>query len=382
MEEVKQVKQLCSFFLEGTCKNGTKCQYLHSNSLSSKSVKICRYYSNGNCGRGKQCKFLHPTQSRKSTKPTVIRQKVHTGSFIVTAPLIPTPPTATPLLSTTISTFFGAPGAFSTSSDSNVWNAQKKNIKTTKSTTSTTFFGAPGAFSTSSDSNVWNAQEKNINKSTTSTFNYSKIVEAEQKATQHQPQPTTTQNTLIATKKLPCKFHALGYCRRGNTCTLSHEIELDSQVTAVVLESATKTCGICFDQVHPKRFGLMMNCDCIYCLDCVRQWRTNNDGSIDSDNVRRCPICRVPSFFIIPCNRHPTGFNKQTVVAEYLLNLKLTPCSHFAQNGTCPFGSSCFYQHKNSEGLVDSTIPRLKKSANGTLSNFETHTISDFIQLE
>ena len=348
MEEVKQVKQLCSFFLEGTCKNGTKCQYLHSNSLSSKSVKICRYYTTGNCGRGKQCKFLHPTQSRKSTKPTVIRQKVHTGSFIVTAPLMPTPPTATPLLSTTISTFFGA----------------------------------PGAFSTSSDSNVWNAQEKNINKSTTSTFNYSKIVEAEQKATQHQPQPTTTQNTLIATKKLPCKFHALGYCRRGNNCTLSHEIELDSQVTAVVLESATKTCGICFDQVHPKRFGLMMNCDCIYCLDCVRQWRTNNDNSIDSNNVKRCPICRVPSFFIIPCNRHPTGFNKQTMVAEYLLNLKLTPCSHFAQNGTCPFGSSCFYQHKNSEGLVDSTIPRLKKSANGTLSNFETHTISDFIQLE
>ena len=34
----------------------------------------------------------------------------------------------------------------------------------------------------------------------------------------------------------------------------------------------------------------MMNCDCIYCLDCVRQWRTNNDNSIDSNNVKRCPI--------------------------------------------------------------------------------------------
>eukprot|EP01047_Picozoa_sp_COSAG01_P004611 COSAG01_NODE_153_length_23909_cov_32.542018_7_plen_128_part_00 len=49
------------------------------------------------------------------------------------------------------------------------------------------------------------------------------------------------------------------------------------------------------------RFGILPSCNHVFCLECIRAWRTNSE-TYGSDAVRVCPICRVEScdIFIIP----------------------------------------------------------------------------------
>ena len=344
----------CKFFAEGTCIKGTKCKYLHANTLAATTVGICRYWMQNDCGRGCNCRFMHPPRNIQKDAAAAtaaaaaapLRKKLFQGrNFHVTSP----PPIAVSLSSPALT-------SFQSSED------EQQHY----------FFGAAGDFTTTTTPS--RQQLKELRKKP--ALNYSKIVKELSMVSQPSPPRSLTKNTRTP----PCKFFALGYCRHGVSCALSHDNNVDANVVAVVVSSQNKTCGICFDLVLPKRFGLLMNCDCVYCLACVRSWRSNQDGSLATENVRRCPLCRVPSYFIIPCNRHPTGSNKQQVVAEYLKSLKHTPCDHFSANqGNCPFGTSCFYSHVRQDGTVDTTVPRLKKDGKGELSNFETHTLSDFI---
>ncbi|CAG8541982.1 3536_t:CDS:2 [Ambispora gerdemannii] len=69
----------CRFWLEGACKNGSKCRFAHqyikntitsnSNDSSSSNKVICRYWNLGYCRRGITCHFLHPGSERCSAPP-------------------------------------------------------------------------------------------------------------------------------------------------------------------------------------------------------------------------------------------------------------------------------------------------------------------------
>lgn len=55
--------------------------------------------------------------------------------------------------------------------------------------------------------------------------------------------------------------------------------EQDMELSFAVQRSQDKTCGICMDVVWQKepasarRFGILSNCQHVYCLDCIRKWR-------------------------------------------------------------------------------------------------------------
>jgi hypothetical protein len=57
----------------------------------------------------------------------------------------------------------------------------------------------------------------------------------------------------------PCRFFAQGNCLRGSNCPFLH-VEPCKDETII--------CGICLD--HPTEFGLLIQCDHIFCLSCIR----------------------------------------------------------------------------------------------------------------
>lgn len=56
-------------------------------------------------------------------------------------------------------------------------------------------------------------------------------------------------------------------------------LEKDMEHSFAVARSKDKTCGICFEVVTEKakrgehRFGILPNCNHIFCLSCIRTWR-------------------------------------------------------------------------------------------------------------
>ncbi|GJD11173.1 E3 ubiquitin-protein ligase makorin-1 [Galdieria sulphuraria] len=138
-----------------------------------------------------------------------------------------------------------------------------------------------------------------------------------------------------------CKYHADNSCQYGDNCHYLHGLEcphcgrnvlhpLDSSIQRQHLEdcrqfyhsseeflnSQSQECGICLDYPRKsgKYFGLLENCDHVFCLECIRQWRQH---SIDFGQVVRfCPLCRTPSFFVIPSLVVPGDVQRKNEIIE------------------------------------------------------------------
>jgi len=119
-------------------------------------------------------------------------------------------------------------------------------------------------------------------------------------------------------------------------------------------------CGICFESIRSKgeKFGMLENCACAFCLNCIRSWRKQKEQQ-DKVNLRMCPLCRNESFFVVPCDSLiMDGVEKSRAVEKYKHQMSLVPCQAFDYGrGKCPFGSSCFYAHLNPDGTRYNPAP-------------------------
>lgn len=132
------------------------------------------------------------------------------------------------------------------------------------------------------------------------------------------------------------------YCRMGihcydNQCIFIHDTEKDYNIQSETI------CGICHDEIKntEKRFGLLQNCNHIYCLDCIKTYRSGKlNSSISLSNRLKCPICRIPSRYILPSNYNLKGDHKQKNFAKFIKNRKEKPCKYgisCSRINTCPF---------------------------------------------
>jgi E3 ubiquitin-protein ligase makorin len=104
-------------------------------------------------------------------------------------------------------------------------------------------------------------------------------------------------------------------------------IEKDMQEAFAVQCSAQKACGVCMEIVWDKenesdrRFGILENCNHIFCLDCIRKWRSSK--AYENTIVKACPECRVKSDFVTPSRFwFEDEDNKKYIIEEYKTKLR------------------------------------------------------------
>jgi len=189
-----------------------------------------------------------------------------------------------------------------------------------------------------------------------------------------------------------CKFFKNGSCRYGDRCQYSHAMEkFDQEKSEMDLfeKSASEDleCGICLEVVMKNgdgRFGILTGCDHAFCLKCIKNWRSSDMSQKESSKqlVRKCPLCREPSFFVIPCDRLMRDpARKQALVAEYQSAMKNIHCRYFDRGrGECPFGTSCFYSHQYLDGREqDPGELRTFKDAEGRVRVDGNNKLSAFL---
>jgi len=143
---------------------------------------------------------------------------------------------------------------------------------------------------------------------------------------------------------LALSFMNITYLLKGSTCPFMH--------TKEPLPTETKEeenmCSICYNVCGTlRKFGLLSNCDHVFCLDCIRTWRVSSKAN----GSHTCPMCRVKSHFVIPSLVYATGAQKKEIEEHYKTKLKSIPCKYFNfGDGTCPFYNNCFYGHLNADG--------------------------------
>jgi E3 ubiquitin-protein ligase makorin len=175
--------------------------------------------------------------------------------------------------------------------------------------------------------------------------------------------------------------------RHNEDCIRQHE--KDMEISFAIARSMGKACGICMDTVIEKtpaserRFGILANCNHVFCLSCIRKWRSGRQ--FDTQIVRSCPECRIASDFVVPSKYWmETSEEKDKLIGDYKKALSLKPCKYFKQGrGECPFGGKCFYLHASPDGSkvdLPSPRPRRRFNANGDLERLQRIVMWDFIE--
>lgn len=180
--------------------------------------------------------------------------------------------------------------------------------------------------------------------------------------------------SVSSTSEELCAFSIMGKCRYGNYCRNLHGLQCPRCLLYILHPTDTERneahlsecfskpestsfsnlhqikCGLCDEAVLQKvdpRFGLL-NCSHPFCLTCIRSWRASNFDANDADS-RSCPLCTEVTYFIVPSSTWiEDSAEKQKVIEQYKKKMSMIPCKyHDSGRGNCPFGSSCFYEHRN-----------------------------------
>ena len=76
-----------------------------------------------------------------------------------------------------------------------------------------------------------------------------------------------------------------------------------------------KECSICFRNII--NYGLLSNCDDIFCYECIRQWRNEAKQKSKRERFRRCPLCNKESPLLIKSKFYLTGEEKKQKMLEF-----------------------------------------------------------------
>ena len=76
-----------------------------------------------------------------------------------------------------------------------------------------------------------------------------------------------------------------------------------------------KECSICFRNII--NYGLLSNCDDIFCYECIRQWRNEAKQKSKRERFRRCPLCNKESPLLIKSKFYLTGEDKKQKMLEF-----------------------------------------------------------------
>ncbi|KAI8608406.1 hypothetical protein BC830DRAFT_1072068 [Chytriomyces sp. MP71] len=149
-----------------------------------------------------------------------------------------------------------------------------------------------------------------------------------------------------------CRFFLQGRCKKGGACSFAHDAGSDRKGKEPA-PSDDNVCAICYEP--PATFALLLNCDHVFCYTCAQHWRNraNKEPALaDSDAIKACPVCRVPSLFVVKSSILPRDTaHKDDIVQVYRDAMARKPCRYFSRGPAdttrkrCPFGESPLSPH-------------------------------------
>lgn len=90
-----------------------------------------------------------------------------------------------------------------------------------------------------------------------------------------------------------CPFYIYGSCLYGSNCRNIHSLdgsqanEFENMLMNEEIEAAKRAeCGICLCPIEDKSLGMLSNCWCTFCLECIRSWRKEGATFSKSSHVR------------------------------------------------------------------------------------------------
>ncbi|NWY67440.1 MKRN2 ligase, partial [Erithacus rubecula] len=360
------------YYLQGVCREGSKCQFSHD-LATSKSSTICKYYQKGQCAYGSRC-------SRQPGKsPVVVDEK----GLRAEAP---------------VGRMVGIWGAGSGGAERSACACPADLCGPSEEQRRP---GGPGAA-------VCCSEPGDSEEAKPHSYLEAICSGLEEPGAGGCPPPAPAEQL--------CPYAAAGACHFGERCLYLHgqlceicglqvlhpfdqeqrkahemmcmaTFEHDMERAFAIQASQDKVCSICMEVVYEKpsaserRFGILSNCTHTYCLSCIRQWRCAKQ--FENPIIKSCPECRVISEFVIPSVYWVEEQEKKNELIEaFKQGVGKKPCKYFEQGkGTCPFGGKCLYLHAYPDGSrAEPEKPRKQLSSEGTVRFFNSVRLWDFIE--
>ncbi|XP_077080497.1 makorin, ring finger protein, 4 isoform X2 [Siphateles boraxobius] len=319
---------ICRQFINGSCRYGPSCSYLHEFPAVPSFQVHCRYFQKGGCWFGDRCRYLHVPQggegssgsSRRGSAPAVFPSALAGRSLAYrrgSEPFLPP---------------YGAYSLNRRDSEPLVTSMsvlQQDFERLTTGIAEEEEFGAvedvphrQGASSPLQQSSV--AHSSSSHKAT--------FVNG--------AAPAEVQKVIISKAKTQVTSSTLpGRPDQGGAA-----------VSMEQRHSGDVACGICMDKISEKttaqerRYGILPNCSHAFCISCIVTWRKTKD--FQEDVIKGCPQCRVKSSFYIPSKHWVCdGVEKASLIASFKERSSKLKCTFFMRHGCCPFKTECIYSH-------------------------------------
>ncbi|XP_056357211.1 E3 ubiquitin-protein ligase makorin-2 [Oenanthe melanoleuca] len=370
----------CRYYLQGVCREGSKCQFSHD-LATSKSSTICKYYQKGQCAYGSRCRYDH------------VRLPAAGGAAAPPPPAAPGSPRAPPE---------HGPAAPRSRREKRTLVLRDRNLcgpsEEQQRPSAPSGPGAAACCGQPGDSEE------------AKPLSYLEAI------CSGLEEPGAGGCPPAGAAEQLCPYAAAGACHFGERCLYLHgqlceicglqvlhpfdqeqrkahemmcmaTFEHDMERAFAIQASQDKVCSICMEVVYEKpsaserRFGILSNCTHTYCLSCIRQWRCAKQ--FENPIIKSCPECRVISEFVIPSVYWVEEQEKKNELIEaFKQGVGKKPCKYFEQGkGTCPFGGKCLYLHAYPDGSrAEPEKPRKQLSSEGTVRFFNSVRLWDFIE--
>mmetsp|Transcript_4182 Transcript_4182/g.9954 ORF Transcript_4182/g.9954 Transcript_4182/m.9954 type:complete len:344 (-) Transcript_4182:252-1283(-) len=322
----------CKFFQEGRCNAGKTCKFSHDPSVLKLPITVapCRYFLAGHCAAGDACKFAHVEQKKK--------------------------PSARTVQGPALSTKREMPVGYAVPSKHSIKEGKLRNNE----------WAPEGSLASAEEDLTYAMETMVVGGDGNEGWSVEAAAAAGPSYAAQAQRNIMGQNAGAAPPMIPRMVE--GVKARGHVS--EDEMARRERIKEQQRESTSKECGICLERVLAKaeQFGLLDACDHVFCLTCIREWRSV--GELNKEVKRSCPLCREVSGIVIPSSFVPDSQeSKDQVFATYHDRLQQIHCKHFRNgDGDCPFGTSCLYRHEYRDGTLQRyEAPRLRLDEEGEL---------------
>ncbi|XP_051950717.1 makorin, ring finger protein, 4 isoform X1 [Xyrauchen texanus] len=327
-------REICWQFINGCCRYGQSCYYLHEFPAVQPFQVQCRYFQKGGCWFGDRCRYLHVPQGAEGPSESSRR-----GS----APAVYPPPLAGRAMADRRGSEPSLPaqGAYSLN------RRGSEPLVTSVSMLQQNFEHLTTGIAEEEEFGIDDAPPQHG-------------------ALRHMQQNNATYSNPLRNGSsasflpgaAPAKVHKVTMSKSETKAT-GLTVRPDQGGAAVLTEqqnsgsfdqSKDVVCGICMDKISEKstaqerRYGILPNCNHPFCISCIVTWRKTKD--FQEDVIKGCPQCRVKSSFYIPSKHWVCdGEEKASLIASFKAKSSKLKCTFFMRHGCCPFKSECIYSH-------------------------------------